>query len=359
MLIGIFGGAFDPFHKEHKRLVESAWKELNLDRILIIPTVHPPHKNAPIAAFADRTAIIEAECKDLDYVTVSDIEKNNKQGYTYLLLKRLRLLYPKANFVFIIGADSLLLFEHWERPQEVASLCTLAVAGREGYPDIKEGIRKATEKYGAKIIPLSYKGKQISSTQLRASIELGIDVGDILGQGALEIISSRCLYKTHKGIVEYVQDNLSAAQYAHTQRAVLFATELNKQAKLPFDKVFLAALLHDIGKMDTHTDPIEHQYFGEWVAIRLGITDKDILQAIKYHTTAHKDIDALGKIIYLADKLEESREYTDVEKFRALALKDYNTAFEKLLEYNIDYLLSIGVTPDANSLASLTSIRRK
>jgi len=359
MLIGIFGGAFDPFHKEHKELVKAAWQELNLDKILIIPTAYPPHKIAPVASFTDRKAIIKAECKSLSYIEVSDAELTNKQGYTYLLLKQLQALYPKDSFVFIIGADSLLQFEHWKRPQEIAPLCTLAVAGREGYPDMDSSISKIKTLYGAKIIPLKYKGKEISSTRLRASIELGLDVGDILGEEALEIIKKRCLYKTHAQLVKWLKANISKELFAHTQRVVLFALELNAQARLSFDKVFLAALLHDVGKTVSQTDPVGHQYTGEQIAIKLGIKDADILQAIKYHTTAHKDIDALGKIVYLADKLEVGRDYQKAQQFRALAKQDYSIAFEKLLEYNIDYLTSTGVTPDANSISTLAKIRRK
>ena len=45
MLIGLYGGAFDPFHKEHKKVIESAYAELNLDKIMIIPSFNPPHKD--------------------------------------------------------------------------------------------------------------------------------------------------------------------------------------------------------------------------------------------------------------------------------------------------------------------------
>ena len=44
MRIGIFGGSFDPVHKEHVRLAESAVKELSLDRLYVMPAHTPPHK---------------------------------------------------------------------------------------------------------------------------------------------------------------------------------------------------------------------------------------------------------------------------------------------------------------------------
>jgi nicotinate-nucleotide adenylyltransferase len=359
MLTGLFGGAFDPFHKEHKRLAESAWRELNLDRILIIPSVNPPHKSPPEADFADRAAIIAKECANLPYVEVSEIEKENKQGYTYLTLKMLATLYPQDKFVFIIGADSLLQFEEWERPGEIAAQCSLAVAGREGYPLPLDAMERVAQKYNTQVIPLSYTGKEISSTGLRASIELGVDTGDVLGKVTLEYIAKKGLYRKHKKLVDYVSSKLSAERLGHTQRTVLFALELNTQVKLPFDTVFIAALLHDAAKENGAHDPLSHQCEGERLAKELGIEDKSILEAIKYHATAHAGIDALGKIIYLADKLEAGRDYACAHTFRELALKDFATAFGKVLEHNIDYLIGSGIVPDANSLACLEKLRRK
>lgn len=40
---------------------------------------------------------------------------------------------------------------------------------------------------------------------------------------------------------------------------------------------------------------------------------------IKYHTTGHKDMDNMAKIIYIADKIEDSRDYEGVELAREKA----------------------------------------
>ncbi|MDE6059909.1 MAG: nicotinic acid mononucleotide adenylyltransferase, partial [Clostridia bacterium] len=40
----IFGGAFDPLHKEHVRICKAALEELGADKLVIVPTYQPPHK---------------------------------------------------------------------------------------------------------------------------------------------------------------------------------------------------------------------------------------------------------------------------------------------------------------------------
>ena len=54
-----------------------------------------------------------------------------------------------------------------------------------------------------------------------------------------------------------------------------------------------------------------------YVRLELGITDPDILHAIRYHTTARRDMSLLEQIIYLADFISADRHYKDVETMRA------------------------------------------
>ena len=59
--LGVFGGTFNPPHKGHLKLAEQFAGELRLDRILIIPSCIPPHKDAPqLASGMDRMALCRA-----------------------------------------------------------------------------------------------------------------------------------------------------------------------------------------------------------------------------------------------------------------------------------------------------------
>ena len=45
MKIAIFGGAFNPVHREHVHLARTAIEELGLDKLIIMPTAISPHKS--------------------------------------------------------------------------------------------------------------------------------------------------------------------------------------------------------------------------------------------------------------------------------------------------------------------------
>ena len=57
-----------------------------------------------------------------------------------------------------------------------------------------------------------------------------------------------------------------------------------------------------------------------------GIEDKEILDAICYHTTGRGNMNLLEKIVYLADKIEPSRNYTDLTPIRTAAEIDLDSA---------------------------------
>ena len=60
----------------------------------------------------------------------------------------------------------------------------------------------------------------------------------------------------------------------------------------------------------------------------ININDKDIINAIKYHTTGKEDMDIIEKIIYIADLIEEDRDFPGVEELRDLV---YNKELDKAL----------------------------
>ena len=60
----------------------------------------------------------------------------------------------------------------------------------------------------------------------------------------------------------------------------------------------------------------------------IGDNDKDIINAIKYHTTGKEDMDIIEKIIYIADLIEEDRDFPGVEELRDLV---YNKELDKAL----------------------------
>ncbi|MCP6368247.1 bis(5'-nucleosyl)-tetraphosphatase (symmetrical) YqeK, partial [Klebsiella pneumoniae] len=64
----------------------------------------------------------------------------------------------------------------------------------------------------------------------------------------------------------------------------------------------------------------------------VGITDKEVLDAIAYHTSGRPGMTLLEKIVYVADYIEPGRRFPGVDEVRELAKKDLNAALIQSLK---------------------------
>ena len=92
--IGIMGGTFNPIHTGHIRMALAAKEQAGLDRVLVVPTGNPPHKQH-IAPAEDRWKMVCAACAQEEALTPSRIELD-REGviYTVDTLTLLREEYP-------------------------------------------------------------------------------------------------------------------------------------------------------------------------------------------------------------------------------------------------------------------------
>ncbi len=136
--VGMFGGAFDPPHRAHRALAETALDQLGLDVLHVLPTGHAWHKSRVLSPAPHRMAMCELAFGDLPRVVLDEREiRREGPSYTADTLAELHAEYPGAQFFLVLGADQLLAFKSWVRWQEVLQLATLAVANRA--PDIGAG----------------------------------------------------------------------------------------------------------------------------------------------------------------------------------------------------------------------------
>ncbi|WP_456278214.1 bis(5'-nucleosyl)-tetraphosphatase (symmetrical) YqeK [Bacillus sp. AK128] len=156
-----------------------------------------------------------------------------------------------------------------------------------------------------------------------------------------------------------VKEQLTDHRYLHTVGVMNTAIELSKLYSGDEKKAELAAIFHDYAKfrpkeemkkiiMDQHfsADLLEfdkelwHAPVGAYLVEKeVGITDLDILNSIKYHTSGHTDMTLLEKIIYLADYIEPGRSFPGVEEVREIASTDLDLAVIFALRNTIQFLL--------------------
>lgn len=350
MIIGFFGGAFDPLHKEHIEIIKKAKEELSLDRLILIPTYYPPHKKASATPYEIRRKMLEPYTSDK--IIISDYEKESKKAYncTAETLPKLKEIYPADKYYYIIGSDSMINFHTWIKPELIAREATLAVVKRDGYiKGLDEAIKDAKEKYGADIKLLFHKGKELSSRELRARLMLNYNVSEFIDENTEKLIKENGLYSEYKNIVDRVKKEIPE-RFEHMAGTVIMAMKLN--SKLDFDKVFLAALLHDIGKnrkdivgvpKDSLGTKVEHQFSSAIIAKEeYKIEDEEILSAIRYHTTAKPDMSEMEMLIYLADMIEPTRDFDGVEELRSVSENSIKEGFVFALKRTYERLKEAG-----------------
>lgn len=320
MKIGIFGGTFSPPHITHREMAQCAVSQLKLDKLFVLPCGFPPHKSTEVSA-AHRLEMAKLNFAKLPNTEIDDYEiAHEGNSYSYLTIQHYRQIYPDAELFFIIGGDSIRDFFTWRNPDEICKLTTLAVCERAEI-DTSETIEKLQTLYGAKIVKVDITRTNISSTQIRVDCQFGIDSKELL-PSVLEYIKQNGLYSNFYPLVEKVKSTLTEEKFQHTYYVVKRGVEYRE--KVPFDKAFLACLLHDCAKYIPQKDwekynyqntsnlplKIVHGELGEKVAkIDYNINDAEILDAIKYHTTARANMTPLDKIVFVADKTEASRPY--------------------------------------------------
>lgn len=351
----IFGGAFDPPHIEHFRLLKAAVSELKADKVVIVPTYMPPHKSQGFLSFEQRVELIKIAFDGLGVPFVIDEVENKRkcENYTSKILPILKEKY--GDIVFLIGGDSLEFFYTWKNPEIITKCCPIAVVGRNGFKSVAATIYGIKTQFGGNFISLGYVGEDISSSVIKAKLLMGEDVDELNGS-VKAYIKQNCLFCEYREIVEKLKTYQSPSLFNHSKCVVIEAVKLNAKHNLKqnFKKVFLAALLHDNAKERPSLDglsvpeesinsPVLHQFLGAEKARRdFDITDNEILNAIRYHTTAKPDMSELEKLIYTADSVSGDREYPPIPAIRAVAERDFNEGFETVLRYTYEKIQKKG-----------------
>lgn len=334
MKYGIFGGSFNPPHNEHKEICKRVKEALGLDKIILLPCGNAPHKTH-LLPFETRCTMLEFLFEGENYVI--DRIENELEGLTNSA-RVLPILKEKyGDITFIIGGDSMIDMDTWIEPVKVMTTCPIAVVAR-GEKSSK--LLYAVKKYqdlGADITLVDYVGGIASSTLVRTYERVGLAC-PFIPKKLNDSIAQNRLFNEYGNILEKLSKKLTAKRLEHTKYVVIMAVRLNEQLHLPYEKVLISALLHDNAKYSAKTSTTynginctgayAHAFVGaEEAETDFNITDTEILNAIRFHTTGKANMSDLEKLIFLADLVEETRDFDGVSELREISLADFNKGF--------------------------------
>ena len=356
MKIAIFGGTFNPVHNEHVELVKAAIKELSLDKLFIVPTFAPPHKNVVPAPAEDRLNMLKLAFSGVDKAEISDFElKNGGKSYSYVTAEHFSGLYPEAKLYFLVGDDMLTDFKTWRFPERILGVAELAVFGRENFTaDYAAEEKYFKQTFGKTFLRLSYRGKDDSSTEIRVYSAFNLPVNDKTPDKVAEYIARNGLYRGGE-YEKFLLTVLPQKRLIHTANVAVTALKKCKELGLPERQVYVAAILHDCAKYLSPTDfpefslpadvpaPVVHAFLGAFVAEKvLNVRDSEIIDAIRYHTSGKANMSALGKLVFVADMLEKGRSYEGVDRLRAFYDGDFEECFRQCLYEEVLHLKAKG-----------------
>jgi nicotinate-nucleotide adenylyltransferase len=160
MNIAIFGGSFDPFHIGHLDIINKALKELEIDKVVVVPTYLNPFKKKFFLSAKDRLELLSELFENNHKVIIESYEvEQNIPIPSYQTVLYLQQKYNLSKIYFIIGADNLADLHKWDNFDEFEKIVSFVVATRDNI--------SIDSKY--KILQIE---QDISSTNIRENLDM-------------------------------------------------------------------------------------------------------------------------------------------------------------------------------------------
>lgn len=375
MKTGILGGTFDPVHNAHLMIAQKAYEEFALDKVLFMPSPCPPHKNeTEITSTRHRVKMVQLAIEDYDYFEFSDFElAENGNVYSADTLCLYQKEHPDEELYFIIGSDSLYTIDSWYHPEIIFQTAHILVAKRDDNSGeaLEEKIKFLKKNYDAKISQIIVKASDISSTKIRQTGN-HMDLSGYVPEKVGNYIKENSLYTDYKGskrmtnaeIIADLKKTQNRHRFEHTMGVAKTAKKMAEVLGENPNKAYLAGLLHDCAKCISDEEKIKickensieisasekcnpfllHAKAGAYFTqYKYHITDTDIINAVRYHTTGRPDMSLLEKIIFTADYIEPGRnKQPNLEELRKSAYLDIDFTVYMILRDTLNYLETKG-----------------
>ncbi|MBM3297970.1 MAG: nicotinate (nicotinamide) nucleotide adenylyltransferase [Candidatus Aminicenantes bacterium] len=213
--IGLQGGTFDPVHLGHIRAAVAARRRFRLDRVLLIPSAVPPHKEyADTAPPEHRLRMVKMACRGRTGLEASALEiEAGGTSYSFRTLEEVGRRRPEAVLFFLLGIDAFLEIRTWREYRRVLKQCHFIVTGRPGF-DLALAPSALTGETGVRFIELGPEGSvvgplpdepsvflmpldalDISSTDIRSRVRRGEALAGLVPEPVEKYIKRHGLYR--------------------------------------------------------------------------------------------------------------------------------------------------------------------
>ncbi|MDR2484862.1 MAG: nicotinate (nicotinamide) nucleotide adenylyltransferase [Treponema sp.] len=390
MKLAILGGSFNPVHIGHLALADAALSAFGYDRIILIPAYRSPFKlGAQGGSPKDRLDMLAASIAGDPGFTIDDTEiKRKGVSYTIDTIMDIISRYgPDGKPGLILGDDLARDFPKWKNAGELITLVDIIIAHRISADE-------AAFPYPHK--RLSNEIMEISSARIRDRIRDRGPWRYLVPAGARHIIEDRGLYgytptpssPNTPGISQSfvvcienaVRSMVSSSRFFHSRNTALLSRDLCLRFGLDPLAGYLAGISHDIcksledeeiialakkdgeeiSKLERKKPSLLHaRAAAVMLQERFGMTNDDILEAVRLHTTGGITMGALAKIVYIADKIEISRVDVDPALRELGMTADLDRLFVAVLDETVGYLQSQELDISEGTLRLLEAMHKR
>jgi nicotinate-nucleotide adenylyltransferase len=189
---GLLGGAFDPPHNGHVALARAAVERFGLDRLVVVVTGDPPHKEAATGA-ETRFRLAEAAFAGLPGVELSRYELE-RAGPSYTVDTARWAEGEWGDVVFLVGADEFADFPGWKDPDEILEHVRLGVATRPGYPRERLDPVLASLRRPERVELFDIPAVDVSSTEIRDRAARGESIEALVPPGVARLVVEDGVY---------------------------------------------------------------------------------------------------------------------------------------------------------------------
>lgn len=191
MIIGIYGGSFNPIHRGHTQLAAAIIGQNLVDELWLLVSPLNPLKESEsesIAAYDHRLRMAQLATESMPRVRVSDFESRLPlPSYMVNTLAKLSEAYPQHTFKLVIGADNWRNFSRWYHYEEILAAYGILMYRRPGY-DIEEA------QLPSSVSVVDTDLYDVSSTQIRQALQRGDSTAEWLDHKVSDYIREHRLY---------------------------------------------------------------------------------------------------------------------------------------------------------------------
>ncbi|MCL2044296.1 MAG: nicotinate (nicotinamide) nucleotide adenylyltransferase [Treponema sp.] len=405
MRLAVLGGSFNPIHLGHLYLADVVLSALHYDRVVMVPAYCSPFKPAAEGMESNahhRLEMIAASIAGDPRLTVDDCEIE-RGGVSYTadtITDIIRRYHPEGKPGLIIGDDLAADFPQWNNSEQILAMADIIIARRTRsgnvsvpYPNIQ--ITNDIMEISSGLVREKIAGDAAWRYLVPAAARVIIESKGLYGLAAQPLtqddntspsrsLLSGCILR----VEEAARESLSQERFLHSRNTALlswdmcrrFQTASRFQAELAPDLGYLAGIAHDLGKqlpdkmqlklaksdgkdisqMEKDKPSLLH---GRASAVllreRFHIQNEAVLEAVAMHTYGGSDMGPLAKIVYIADKLEVSRENVNPAA-RKLAFTGDNLdeIFITVLDFTVSSLRSRKLKLSEETLNLLEKMRK-